>query len=131
MRHVSVLADELQARQPLEQCLADRRALAQQDQCVGVPHARRQRIEIGHVLVEDGDFMAAERLEAVEGTDDVRIVIEDGDLHGESTGSWRWSGVARQVGHRQTFVDELALARFGGSLFLGVLQNFFGPVAAV
>lgn len=77
----TALADEPQARQPLEQRSRDRRALADQHQRFGVVQARSQQVHVVDVVVPHHHFMLGELAEARQGAQRVERVVEDRDLH--------------------------------------------------
>ena len=62
----AALADESEPVEPLEERLADRRALADQNQHLGILEPLSQRVDILGVIVPDGDVVAGDLLEAVE-----------------------------------------------------------------
>ena len=77
MRIDAALADQLELGQPLQQRRADLRALADQDQRLGVLQAVGQRIDVLDVVVPDRDVMAVELAEARKRPHRVVIVVEN------------------------------------------------------
>jgi hypothetical protein len=86
MRIDAALADQAQFRQPLQQGLADLRALADQHQDLGLGQAPGQPVDILQVVVPDRDLVPGELGKTPEGTQRVEIVVEDADLHGPIIG---------------------------------------------
>ena len=80
----AALADELELGQAFEQRCADLRALADQDQHLGVLQAFGQRVEVLDMVVPDRDVVAVELPEAGQRPHGVVIVVENRDFH--STG---------------------------------------------
>jgi hypothetical protein len=78
----AALADQAQLRQAREQRCADLGALANQHQRLGVAQALREPFVVLQVVVPDGDLMALELAEALQGAQRVEVVVEDGDSHG-------------------------------------------------
>ena len=81
VRHDADLADEREARQPVEQVGAHRGALAEQHQRVGVGEARGEHVGIRDVVGPHRDVVAGEERERRERPHGVLVVVEDGDLH--------------------------------------------------
>ena len=81
----AALADQPQARQPLEQRRADLRPLADQHQRLGLAQPLGQHIDVLDVVVPDRDLVAGQLLEAAQRAQRVVVVIEDGDFHGWAT----------------------------------------------
>jgi hypothetical protein len=77
----ATLADELQLVEAFEQWSSNLRPLADQDQDFGFSQPFRERVEILHAVVPDGDFVACKLLETGQGAQRIVIVVEDGDLH--------------------------------------------------
>ncbi len=80
----TALTDQLQLREPFDQRLPDRRALADQHERFGVLQALGQRVGVFRVIVPDRYVVAFEFPERVEGPNDVLVVVEDGNFHLES-----------------------------------------------
>jgi len=81
VREDAALADELQPRQTLDQRRADGGSFAEKHQRLGVGQARREHVVVLHVVVVDGDRVAAEPGEAGQRAQGVKPVVEDRDVH--------------------------------------------------
>src|SRR5438128_139431 len=75
------LADQPELVQALEQRRADRRALADQHQRLGVLEPSRKRVDVLGVVVPDRHLVAGDPGKARQGPDRVLIVVEDRDVH--------------------------------------------------
>jgi hypothetical protein len=75
------LADELELAQSLDQRRANGRALAQQDQDLGIREPVRQDVLVGGLIVPDRDVVSRELAKAGEVPHYVGVVVEDRDLH--------------------------------------------------
>src|SRR6478609_5293252 len=81
MRKDAALTDQLQLRQALQQGRADLRALADQDQRLGMLQPLGELVDVLDMVVPDRDVMAFQFHEAIEGAYRVEIIVEDGNLH--------------------------------------------------
>lgn len=78
----AALRDEPQLRQTLDQRRANRRALADQHQGLGVLQPLRELVHVLGMIVPDPDVVAGELAVGVEVADGIEQVVEDGDIHG-------------------------------------------------
>jgi hypothetical protein len=77
----AALADQAEVGEPFEQRAGDGRALADQDERLGVVQPRGEHVEVVGVVVPDRHVLPVEQREAVEGPERVLVVVEDADLH--------------------------------------------------
>src|SRR5688500_14957734 len=77
----AALGDELELAQTLDQWGADRRALANQHERLGVLQPLGQDIDVLGVLVPDFDIVSGELGERREMPDRVEVVVEDRYIH--------------------------------------------------
>src|SRR5688500_8654439 len=82
VRPGAALADEPQARQALDERLADRRALADQHQRLGVLQPPGLHVAVPGVIVPDRRLVAVALAVALERAHRVLVVVEDGDVQG-------------------------------------------------
>jgi len=76
------LADELKLRQAFDERRADRGALADQHQGLGIGEAFGQAVGLLDVIVPDLDVVALELAEAGQCSERIEVIIEDRDLRG-------------------------------------------------
>ena len=75
------LADETEGGEAFEERRADRRALPDQHQDLGVREPSLKRVGILDMIAPDRDLVSRELAEAAEGAQRVVVVVQDGDLH--------------------------------------------------
>ncbi len=97
----AALADQLELGQALEQRRADLGPLADQHQRFGIAQPFRQRVNVLHMVVPDGNVLSRELAEAGQGAQRVVVIVEDGDFHraGRSHFTlWHFRGPPAQAG---------------------------------
>src|ERR1700736_5735689 len=77
----AALADEFERGQPLKQRRADRRALADQDQYLGVAQTPGKRVVILDVIVPYGHVVSVKLAKAGKRSDCVVIIVQNADFH--------------------------------------------------
>src|SRR5262249_27631092 len=82
----AALADQPQARQPLDQRAGDRGPLPEEHQRLDVGEPPGQRLGLVDVVVPDGHVVPAELREARQGTERIEPVVENRDLHAPRSG---------------------------------------------
>ena len=81
----AALADEPEAGQALQQGGVDGRALADEDQRLGVRQPSGQGVDVLDVVVPHRDVVAVEHPEAVQRPEGVEVVVEDRHSHGHAS----------------------------------------------
>src|SRR4051812_18214604 len=105
MRVDAALTDEPKIGQARDERRADRGALANKDQHLGLGEALCKAIQIFDMIVPDRDLVPGELGETRQCAESVEGVVEDGDLHaprfrskmGSFAGGFDYGGAARRV----------------------------------
>src|SRR5678816_888474 len=77
----AALTDQPQLVEAIEKRCANRGPLPYQHQGFGIPQAPGEDVNVLHVIVPDLSLVSGQLREAVESTEGVVIIVENGDLH--------------------------------------------------
>jgi hypothetical protein len=77
----AALTDQPQLGQPLEQRRPDLGPLTDEDQCLARMQPFSQRIDVLDMVIPDRDVVGRQLVEALECSQRVEPVVEDGNLH--------------------------------------------------